>query len=210
MDFTRQKIELVDSLRRKGINDENVLNAFLSVPREKFVDPALKDKAYLDHALPIGKDQTISQPFTVAYMTQLLKISQGDRILEIGTGSGYQCAILYKAGAEVYTIERIEEFHDRSKAIFEDLGYDIKQKLGDGSEGWQEEAPFDGIIFTAALKKVPVKLLKQLKLNGRMVVPLGSRTSQAMNVLIRTEENDYIQRELDQFKFVPMIGKYGW
>ena len=210
MDFTRQKIELVDDLRRKGIKDENVLNAFLSVPREKFVDPDLQDKAYLDHALPIGKDQTISQPFTVAYMTELLKINESDKILEIGTGSGYQCAILYKAGAEVYTIERIEELHNRSKAIFDDLGYDIKQKLGDGSEGWEEEAPFDGIIFTAALKKVPVQLLKQLKLNGRMVVPLGSRTSQTMNVLVRTEEDDYIQRELDQFKFVPMIGKYGW
>lgn len=143
-------------------------------------------------------------------MTQLLEINENDRILEIGTGSGYQAAILYKTGAKIYSIERIEELYERAKNIFNKLQYEIELKLDDGNQGWIEYAPFDKIIITAAVKEMPVQLMKQLSVNGKIVFPYGDRDSQNMNVITKSEDGKYHQKQLDKFRFVPMIGKYGW
>ncbi|MFW6232752.1 MAG: protein-L-isoaspartate(D-aspartate) O-methyltransferase [Bacteroidota bacterium] len=205
-----QKAGLLNGLRNKGITDNNVLNAFAKVPREKFISNEFIDRAYEDSALPISAKQTISQPFTVAYMTQLLRISPGDKVLEIGTGSGYQAAILNAAGPEVYSIERIEELHNSANEMFDKLGINIHTKHGDGTLGWPEHAPYDGIIITAAAPKLPENLYGQLKIGGRIVAPVGTLESQIMYVIIRIDENGFEIRKKDRFKFVPLIGKAGW
>lgn len=204
-----EKKNLVEHLWSKGIKDEALLKAIYNVPREKFVAPALRKFAYDDSALPIECAQTISQPFTVAYMTQALGVKPGDKVLEIGTGSGYQSAILSELGAEVYTIERIEKLYENAKKILTELGYNIHLKLDDGSLGWEENAPYDKIIVTAGAPNIPHHLTEQLKAGGRLVIPVGSQESQRLFVVTRTDEG-LDKKIYEYFKFVPLIGEEGW
>ncbi len=212
-DFNRyreQRLGLVNSLREKGIKDEKVLDAMMRLPREEFLDPASIAIAYEDNALPIGYNQTISQPYTVAYMTSKLEIMKGDKVLEIGTGSGYQSALIYLIGARVFTIERIHELYSKAKDLFDRLGYTINMRFGDGSIGWNEFTPYDGIIVTAAAPEVPKTLLNQLIVGGRMIVPVGNRDTQKMYIIKKVAEKEYKTETTDLFKFVPLIGKEGW
>jgi len=196
---------LVEELKRKGITDEEVLRAINTVPRHDFMDPAFLNHAYIDKAFPISSGQTISQPYTVAVQTELLKVKRRDKILEIGTGSGYQCAILAEMGAKVYTIERYRELYLRAQRTLTSLGYTADFFFGDGYEGKTQYGPFDGIIITAATKEVPEKLPPQLKIGGRMVVPLGNSFSQVMTLVIRKGENDFEYSSHGSFVFVPML-----
>ncbi len=174
----QQRYELVESLRLKGIADEFLLQAMSKVEREKFVTSVMKPNAYKDIALPIGYGQTISQPFTIAIMTEALQIKKGDKVLEIGTGSGYQAALLFEMGAKVYSIERQIDIYNEVLKRFEKLGIRIHCKCGDGTLGWDQYSPFDKIIVTAGSPSVPVSLKKQLAINGRMVIPVGNMSSQ--------------------------------
>lgn len=208
--FKRRRQRLVDTLRGKGIKDERVLEAFNLVPRHLFIDTALQDRAYNDSALPIGKDQTISQPYTVARQTELLEVMPGEKVLEIGTGSGYQAAILCELGAEVYSIERHEELYERARSILRELGYEVRQKLGDGTLGWSAYAPYDAIVVTAGAPVVPDDLVDQLQINGRLVVPVGNTEKQEMQRIIKIRKDEFEQETYHDFKFVPLIGKKGW
>ena len=204
-----EKKALIKLLRAKGVDDECLLDAFFKVPREKFIPSPFRKYAYDDNALPIDCNQTISQPFTIAYMTEVLEIEKGNKVLEIGTGSGYQAAILCELGAEVYSVERIEKLYNSSKSLLHKLGYNVHLKLGDGSLGWEENAPYDRIIVTAAAPDVPESLIQQLKIDGKLVIPVGSLDFQKLYVVKRTNDGtDYSIR--DSFKFVPLIGEEGW
>lgn len=204
-----EKKALINSLRYKGIYDEKLLEAFWKVPREKFIPEPFRKFAYEDNALPIECKQTISQPFTIAYMTMALEVKEGDKVLEIGTGSGYQAAILCELGAGVYSIERIEHLYHSAKELLHKLKYKACLKVGDGSLGWKENAPFDKIIVTAAAPSVPKSLVSQLKAGGKLVVPVGSLEHQKLYVLTKLEEGiDY--KVYESFKFVPLIGEEGW
>jgi len=204
-----EKKVLIKSLREKGITDEHILETFFKVPREKFISAPFRKYAYDDNALPIDCNQTISQPFTVAYMTTVLEVEEGNKVLEIGTGSGYQAAILSELGAEVYSVERIQKLYNSAKSVLEKLNYNVQLKLGDGTVGWEEHAPYDRIIVTAAAPSVPDSLVQQLKIDGKLVVPVGSLEFQKLYVVKRTNDGvDYSIR--DSFKFVPLIGEEGW
>ncbi len=205
-----QKELLLKSLRRKGIRDENVLKAMANVPRSLFVLPEFYDKSYEDKALPIICGQTISQPFTVAYMTMILNIQKSHKILEIGTGSGYQAAILSELAAEVYSIERIPELYSRTSALLHSLEYKVNTFLGDGTNDFSQFAPFDRIIVTAGAPEVPLILKNQLSIGGRLIVPVGDRESQVMYVVDRISDKDFKEQKREKFKFVPLIGKQGW
>ena len=183
--------KLIEDLRRKGITDEEVLRAINRVPRHDFMDPAFLNHAYIDKAFPISSGQTISQPYTVAVQTELLQVKKRDKILEIGTGSGYQCAILAEMGAKVYTIERYRELYLKAQRTLTSLGYTADFFYGDGFEGKPQYGPFDGIIITAATKEIPEKLPRQLKIGGRLVVPLGNSNSQVMTLVIRKGEDEF-------------------
>lgn len=196
---------LVEELKRKGITDEEVLRAINTVPRHDFMDPAFLNHAYIDKAFPISSGQTISQPYTVAVQTELLHVKKRDKILEIGTGSGYQCAILAEMGAKVYTIERYRELYLKAQRALASLGYAADFFYGDGYEGKPQYGPFDGIIITAATKEIPEKLPPQLKIGGRMVVPLGNSISQVMTLVIRKGEDDFEYSSHGSFVFVPML-----
>lgn len=204
-----EKKALCEHLWEKGIKNEELLKAIYNVPREKFISPALRKFAYDDNALPIECAQTISQPFTVAYMTQVLEVKPGDKILEIGTGSGYQAAILSELGADVYTVERIEKLHENAKKLLSELGYNIHFKLDDGTLGWEEFAPYDKIIVTAGAPDIPIHLVQQLNIGGRLVIPVGSKEHQRLYVIIRNE-NGIEKKVYEHFKFVPLIGEEGW
>lgn len=208
--FKQRRARLVNALAEKGIKDERVLEAFNIVPRHVFVDTALQDRAYKDTALPIGKDQTISQPYTVARQTELLEAKPGEKVLEIGTGSGYQAAILCELGAEVYTIERHKELYEKARSILRELGYSVRFKLGDGTVGWSAYSPYDAIVVTAGAPVVPDDLVDQLSLNGRLVVPVGDEKRQEMVRIIKIREDEYEEEHFSDFKFVPLIGKKGW
>lgn len=208
--FNQQKRNLIELLKNKGITDNNVLDAFLSVPRERFIIPAFMNRAYEDTALPIDENQTISQPYTVAFMTQCLEVKKNNKILEIGTGSGYQASILAAMGAKVFSIERIPALYNKSKDLFRSLNIPVNSKLSDGTLGWREMGPFDGIIITAGAPDIPNTLLSQLKIGGRMVAPIGDKINQDMFLIIRTADNNYDKFILDKFQFVPLIGKEGW
>lgn len=208
--YRKQRLELVENLRLKGISDESVLLAISKVEREKFVQPVMKANAYKDIALPIGYGQTISQPFTIAIMTEALKVKKGDKVLEVGTGSGYQAAILYEMGAKVYSIERNIDLYNEVLKRFEKLGIRVHCKCGDGTLGWDQYAPFDKIIVTAGSPTVPDSLKKQLAINGRMVIPVGNMSSQTLKVLTKTAENEFEIEDIPQFAFVPLIGREGW
>jgi protein-L-isoaspartate(D-aspartate) O-methyltransferase len=199
--------QLVKIIAEKGITDKNVLAALGNVPRHLFLDSSFADFAYQDKAFPIGSDQTISQPYTVAFQTELLQIKEHHQILEIGTGSGYQTAVLLEMGAKVYTIERQQELFKKTKLFLPKLGYKPKKIIfGDGYKGLPENAPFDGIIVTAGAPIVPKALLSQLKIGGRLVIPVGDK-EQIMTLFIRTSEKDFEKHELGKFKFVPMLNK---
>lgn len=205
-----EKKTLIDSLRRKGITDQRVLQAMLKIPREKFVLPEYLDRAYDDNALPLICGQSISQPYTVAFMTQLLKLEPNLKVLEIGTGSGYQSCILAELGCKTYSIERIPELYEYAKKRFEELGYSIVQKLGDGTNGWKEFAPYDRIIVTAAAPQAPLPLLAQLKVGGFMAIPIGDKSSQIMKRITRVSDTNFETEEFSYFRFVPLIGEQGW
>lgn len=204
-----EKRKLVEGLWSKGIKDESVLKAIYDIPREKFISDALRKFAYDDNALPIECAQTISQPFTVAYMTQVLAIKPGDKILEIGTGSGYQAAVLCKLGAIVYSVERIEKLYENASILLPELGYDVNLKLDDGTLGWEENAPYDKIIVTAGAPDIPHHLVEQLNVGGKLVIPVGDQQTQKLFEITRTETG--IEKKFyDYFKFVPLIGAEGW
>ncbi len=208
--FRQRRKRLVEILREKGIKDERVLEAFGIVPRHQFIDTALEDKAYKDTALPIGKEQTISQPYTVARQTELLEVMPGERVLEIGTGSGYQAAILCELGTKVYSVERHRELYERARTVLRELGYYVNLKLGDGTLGWSAYAPYDAIVVTAGAPVIPDDLVDQLNVNGRLVVPVGDADKQVMVRIIKIREGEFEEEEFRDFKFVPLIGQKGW
>jgi protein-L-isoaspartate(D-aspartate) O-methyltransferase len=197
--------KLVAELRQKGISDEEVLRAIDTVPRHLFMDPAFLIHAYVDKAFPLTSGQTISQPYTVAVQTSLLKVKKRDKILEVGTGSGYQAAILAQMGAKVYTIERHRELFLKAQQTLTTLGYSADFFYGDGYEGKPQYGPFDGIIITAAAPNIPQALLTQLKTGGRLVIPLGNSGSQVMTLVERTGEESFDYTEHGSFIFVPML-----
>ena len=197
--------KLVAELRQKGIVDEEVLRAIDTVPRHLFMDPAFLIHAYTDKAFPIASGQTISQPYTVAVQSSLLRLKKRDKILEIGTGSGYQAAILAEMGAKVYTIERYRELFLKAQQTLTALGYSADFFFGDGYEGKPQYGPFDGIIITAAVAEVPQELLQQLKTGGRLVVPLGTTYSQVMTVVEKTGTDSYEYTRHGNFIFVPLL-----
>ena len=198
--------QLVDSIKQKGITDERVLNAILHIPRHFFMDSAFDKIAYEDRAFPIAEDQTISQPYTVAYQTQLLELKPFEKVLEIGTGSAYQASVLAEMGAQVFTIERQKNLFDLSKAFpFLKKYNNIKFFYGDGYEGLPTYAPFDKIIVTAAAPMIPPKLLEQLKVDGKMVIPVGDGKVQRMLRLTKQDGGILKEEEFDNFSFVPML-----
>jgi protein-L-isoaspartate(D-aspartate) O-methyltransferase len=197
--------KLVEDLRQKGITDEEVLRAVNTVPRHIFMDPAFLIHAYVDKAFPISSGQTISQPYTVAVQTSLLGVKKRDKILEIGTGSGYQAAVLAEMGAKVYTIERYRELYLKAQATLSALGYSADFFYGDGHTGKSQYGPFDGIIITAATREIPAMLLKQLKTGGKLVAPLGDNYSQVMTLVERTGEETFEYSSHGSFVFVPLL-----
>lgn len=198
--------KLIDTIREKGITDENVLNAMLHIPRHFFLDTALEHIAYQDRAFPIGEGQTISQPYTVAYQTQLAEVHRYDKILEIGTGSGYQAMVLAEMGATVYTIERQKKLFDLHKNFVLRSRYpSIKYFYGDGFEGLPTFAPFDKIIITAAAPFVPPALLEQLKPGGKLILPLEDNGRQKMMRITRHEDGSLEEETFSDFSFVPML-----
>ena len=202
--------QLVELLKQKGIADQAVLTAIGKVPRHYFFDETFWNQAYKDIAFPIGEGQTISQPYTVAYQTELLHIKKGDKVLEIGTGCGYQTCILMELGAKVYTIERQEKLYERTIQVLPYMGYKPKFFLGDGSKGIANDAPYNKIIVTAGAPTVPEILLGQLNIGGILVIPVGDETAQKMVTILKTAENDYEKIVLDTFRFVPLVGEKAW
>lgn len=201
--------KLVKILRNKGISDERVLDAIGKVPRHVFFDNALLEHAYQDKAFPIGEGQTISQPYTVAFQTEKLEIKTGDKVLEIGTGSGYQACILLEMGAKVYTIEYNKKLYEKTKVFLPTMGYKPYFFLGDGSKGLPAKAPYDKIIVTAGAPVVPSALTDQLAENGILIIPVGNRERQVM-MRITKKKGELIKEEFDHFAFVPLLGKEGW
>lgn len=198
--------KLIDSIREKGITDENVLQAMMNIPRHFFLDTALQDIAYEDRAFPIAEGQTISQPYTVAYQTQLLQIKQYDKVLEIGTGSVYQATVLAEMGAHVFTIERQKMLYEKNKNfVFPKKYPTIKFFYGDGFEGLPTYAPFDKIIITAAAPVIPPKLIEQLKIGGKMVIPVDEGKYQRMLRITKNEDGSYEEESYQNFSFVPML-----
>ncbi len=196
----------METLKNKGIADENVLKAIEAVPRHLFMDSGFVQHAYVDKAFPIAADQTISQPYTVARQTELLEVKKGAKILEIGTGSGYQTAVLLEMGANVYSIERQNELFKKAKLFLPKLGYHPKKIIfGDGYVGLESEAPFDGIVVTAGAPFVPKPLMAQLKVGGKLVIPVGEKV-QIMTVFTRKSEKEFEKHEHGEFRFVPLLG----
>ena len=195
---------LVKEVKEKGITDEKVLEAISQVPRHLFMDNAFLEYAYQDKAFPIGAGQTISQPYTVAYQSQLLLLAKGERVLEIGTGSGYQTAVLCELEAKVYSIERHRELYEKTKKLLGQLNYHAKLFFGDGFKGLPSFAPFDKIIITCGAPEVPEELLRQLKPGGIMVAPVGIK-EQVMIIILKKSETEFEKIELDKFRFVPML-----
>ena len=197
--------KLVDIIAAKNIKNKNVLDAIRAVPRHLFMDSSFEDHAYQDKAFPIAADQTISQPYTVAFQTELLELNPGDKILEIGTGSGYQTAVLLKLKAKVFTIERQLELFKKTSIFFKKMGYRPKKFIfGDGYKGLPAEAPFEGIIVTAGAPEIPKALLSQLKIGGKLVIPVGL-DDQIMTRIIRNSEKEFEREEFGSFRFVPLL-----
>ncbi len=208
--FESERKELVEKLKERKITDNLVLEAFLRVERHQFLPKALEPHAYKDVALPIGFGQTISQPYTVAFMTQALQLKKGAKVLELGTGSGYQAAILVNMEMRVFSIERQFDIYARTRKLFDEKNINAFLKFGDGTIGWEEYAPYDGIIVTAGSPSVPASLKKQLAVGGRLVIPVGDKTSQILTIIAKEGENDFSQKQVPSFTFVPLIGREGW
>ena len=208
----RREIMMQADLEGRGIRDPNVLAAMREVPREEFVAPDFKDQAYEDYPLPIEEGQTISQPYIVAFMAEALELSPGDRVLEIGSGSGYSAAVLSRIADRIITVERFSALAERAGERLRRLGYDnIVIFAGDGTLGWPEEAPYDAIVVTAAAPRLPEPLLKQLAIGGRLVVPVGpDLLGQTLVRVRRIKENEYREERLLAVQFVPLIGAAGW
>lgn len=200
---------MVKKLRLKGIKDEAVLDALNRVPRHAFFDDALLVHAYEDKAFPIGEGQTISQPYTVAFQTEKLEVKPGDKVLEIGTGSGYQACVLLEMGATVYTIEYNKVLYERTRDFLPKMGYRPYFAYGDGSKGMSTKAPFDKILVTAGAPVVPDELIDQLAEEGILVIPVGDRDRQVM-IRIRKKNGKLVKDEFDYFAFVPLLGEQGW
>ena len=199
-----------EQLINRGITDEQVLRAMGSVPRHLFVDQAFWPRAYFDHPLPIGHEQTISQPYIVALMTQELEVTEGAKVLEIGTGSGYQTAVLAVLGCSVFTVERVKELTQKATNTLQRLGItNVCFRVGDGSLGWEENAPYNGIIVTAGAPVLPDNLLAQLAINGKLVIPIGSKYFQRLIKVIKGE-NMIEKRDICGCAFVPLVGKNAW
>ncbi len=209
--YDRRREEMVNGqIEARGVTDPQVLAAMGKVPRHLFVSEALRDQAYGDFPLPIGEQQTISQPYIVAEMTQALQPSEDDRVLEIGTGSGYQAAILAEIVFRVYSVERIHSLFVKTRKLFDNLNYhNIVTKYSDGTSGWAEESPFDGIIVTAGAPEIPNLLVSQLAVGGRMVIPVGNRYSQDLVKLYKNEQGIH-KTNLGGCRFVKLVGEYGW
>ena len=201
---------LAANIGRQGAFDPRILRAIEEIPRHFFLDSAFAEQAYEDKAFSIGEGQTISQPYTVVYQTQLLEVKPGDKVLEIGTGSGYQACVLAAIGAKVYSIERIAKLSEQAKLVIKHLGYHVKLYVGDGTLGFPKQAPFDKILVTAAAPEVPAALLNQLSIGGCLVIPVGDQNSQQMIRITRTGEESFHEERFDKFRFVPLIGKEGW
>ncbi|MCM3900964.1 MAG: protein-L-isoaspartate(D-aspartate) O-methyltransferase [Pyrinomonadaceae bacterium] len=205
-EYAKQRRQLIKQLRSEGIQNQGVLDALEKVPRHRFVPVSYRHLAYENRPLPIGKDQTISQPFIVGYMTEAAEIAPGEKVLEIGTGSGYQAAVLAELGKEVYTIEIIPELAESARTLLREMGYkNVQVKTGNGYEGWAEHAPFDAIVVTAAPDEVPKALVEQLAVRGKMVIPVG--TSFQRMVIITKTESGVVERRTIPVAFVPMTGK---
>ncbi|MBP1725910.1 MAG: protein-L-isoaspartate(D-aspartate) O-methyltransferase [Deltaproteobacteria bacterium] len=211
MDFTTARNRMVDSqLVSRGIKDAKVLLAMRKVPRHRFVEEALISQAHGDHPLPIGEKQTISQPYIVALMTEALELRGVERVLEIGTGSGYQTAILAELAEKVYSIERMYPLSVKARRLLDELGYlNVVLKVGDGTLGWKEEAPFDAVMVTAGSPEVPQPLVDQLAVGGRLVIPVGDRYSQSLVRVARTKEG-IKKSDLGGCRFVNLVGQHGW
>lgn len=197
--------KLIAELREKGIKDDRILNAFDAVPRHYFLDNAFAEQAYSNMAFQIGSGQTISHPFTVAFQTQLLDVQRGDKILEIGTGSGFQTSILCEMGAKVFSIERHKELHLKAKRILSHLGYGARLTFGDGYKGMPAFAPFDKVIITCGAPSIPQSLIDQMKVGGCMIIPIGEGTDQLMKRVIKGEDGSISEEEFGVFRFVPML-----
>jgi protein-L-isoaspartate(D-aspartate) O-methyltransferase len=211
INFEKERLRMVEEqIVSRDVKDERVLAAMRKVPRHEFLPEAIRGMAYADNAIPLGEGQTISQPFMVALMTELLELTGTERVLEIGTGSGYQAAVLAELCEKVYTVERIKLLADRARATLDRLGYrSVAIKVYDGTYGWKEMAPFDAIMVTAGSPDVPAPLVDQLKDGGRMVIPVGERYSQTLLKIVKTPEGAVKQRSIPCV-FVPLIGNHGW
>ena len=199
--------QLIDELRTKGISDERILGAFDAIPRHYFLDLVFEQQAYSNVAFQIGSGQTISHPYTVAFQTSLLELKKGDKVLEIGTGSGFQTCVLCVLGAKVFSIERQKELHLKAKQLIDRLGYTPKLFFGDGYEGKATYAPFDKILVTCGAPEVPQKLLDQLKIGGTLVIPVGDLEQQQMLRIQRVGETEFTEEMFGNFSFVPMLEK---
>jgi protein-L-isoaspartate(D-aspartate) O-methyltransferase len=212
--FKKQRLRMVDTqIRARGITDLRVLAAMEKIPRHIFIDDGLKEQAHQDNPLPIGEGQTISQPYIVALMTQAMELSEKDKVLEIGTGSGYQTALLAELADQVFSIERIALLASRARKCLDALGYfNVAIRVGDGTYGWREEAPFQAIIVTAGAPSIPQQLVSQLAVGGRLVVPVGSRQVQTLYKITRLSEDptELKKENLGGCRFVDLIGDYGW
>ncbi|MEC9490745.1 MAG: protein-L-isoaspartate(D-aspartate) O-methyltransferase [Halanaerobiales bacterium] len=212
-DFEKLRQQMVkNQLIKRGIEDQLVIDAFQKVPREKFMLEKNRHLAYEDGAQSIEEGQTISQPYIVASMLQALNLDQSDRVLEIGTGSGYAAAILAEIAAEVYTIEIIEKLAEKAKEVLAELNYDnVEVKIGDGTLGWEEKAPYDAIIVSAAAPYVPEKLQEQLKKGGRIIIPIGERGGiQSLKLIKKKYNGKFKEKELEYVRFVPLLGQDSW
>ena len=208
-DYSLLRNKMVEEqLRGRGLDNERLLSAFKNIPRELFVPKNKRHLAYNDHPIPIGLEQTISQPYIVALMTDLLAIEENDKILEIGTGSGYQAAVLAYLGADTYSIERHVDLANSAASVFKSLNFNIKIKVDDGTLGWLQHAPFDKIIVTAAAYKIPPELLKQLRIGGRMVIPVGGSLGQDLILVRKISQNRIKKDSVCGCIFVPLVGKY--
>lgn len=197
--------KLVEEVRKKGIKDESILTAIDKIPRHFFMDSSFESFAYQDKPFPIGSGQTISQPYTVAYQTELLNVKPKDKVLEVGTGSGYQACVLIELGARVYTIERYRSLYNKTKKLLEKIGYAPKMFYGDGCKGLPAYAPFDKILVTAAAPEIPSELLKQLRPGGLMVLPVGSGDTQIMKQIQKNQDGSLSEKKYGHFRFVPLL-----
>lgn len=210
-EYYSKRQQMVETLIERGIKDRRVLDAFRKVPRHLFLDEALWPEAYSDHPLPIGEKQTISQPFIVALMTEALQLTGTEKVLEIGTGSGYQAAILAQLADQVFSIERIPALAKRARKVLDQLKYtNVMIRIGDGTQGWRDESPFAGIIVTAAGPDAPDPLMKQLEIGGRLIIPIGDEQFQDLMLYVKEGEDRYREEDHGGCRFVKLIGEYGW